>query len=153
MSHDFSNSEQFPLHKPAFRDIVLTIGSALFVIAGLIIAALGGVWPGLACALFFGGCFLVGLHEIAPPGAVSGKFFVICGCFLLGMGGFALALGIAKPFSETQMSGGWRGDTTMVFVGIFCGLFFCLGAIAIAVRTFVDARRIKRQQQWYYRNM
>lgn len=153
MSYRFPGNDPPPQPRPKARDIVFTILSAMFVIAGLVVAALGGVWPGLCCAVFFGGCVVVGIHELAPPDSPVGKVAAIVGCFLLSLGGFAFAIGVSKPFSETQMSGGWRGDTTVIFVGIFCGLFFCLGAVAIAARMVVDARRIKRQQQWYDRHM
>ena len=135
--------------RPRAKDVLLTVLSAAFVVAGIIIAIAGGVWPGLLCAAFFGGCVLIGIHEILGPEAPIAKAAVILGCFTMGVACFAFGYAISRPFSETQVSGGWRGDTTMIFVCMFGGLFFTLGSVAIAVKALVDRRRIKRQQQWY----
>ena len=135
--------------RPRTKDVLLTVLSAAFVVAGIIIAIAGGVWPGLLCAAFFGGCVLVGIHEILGPDAPIAKAAVTLGCFAMGVACFAFGYAISRPFSETQVSGGWRGDTTMIFVCMFGGLFFTLGSFAIAVKSLVDRRRIKRQQQWY----
>ena len=135
--------------RPRAKDVVLTVLSALFVVAGIFIAFAGGVWPGLVCAAFFGGCVLVGIHEIFGPDAPVAKIAVILGSFAMGVASFAFGYAISRPFSETQVSGGWRGDTSMIFVCMFGGLFFTLGSIAVAVKEIIDRRRIKRQQQWY----
>lgn len=145
------DDQRFPGDRsgPRAKDVLYTVLSALFVVAGIIIALAGGVWPGLVCAGFFGGCVLVGMHEILGPDAPVAKVAVILGSFAMGVACFAFGYAISRPFSETQVSGGWRGGTTMIFVCMFGGLFFTLGSIAVAVKAIVDRRRIKRQQQWY----
>ena len=145
------NDERFSgtTSRPKTKDIAYTVLSVFFVAAGIVISIAGGVWPGVVCAVFFGGCALVGIHEIFGPDAPVAKFAVVLGGFAMGVACFALGYAISRPFSETQVSGGWRGDTSMIFVCMFGGLFFTLGSVAAAVKMVVDRRRIRRQQQWY----
>ncbi|WP_420113278.1 hypothetical protein [Pseudactinotalea sp.] len=104
------------------RDMVMTVLSAIFVVAGLVVIGFGEIAIGGLAALFFGGCTLIGFMQLAGPHTQAGQRLLLAGSLLMGAGSLALLLLVLDG-----MDTGHRARGTMIVASAIGTVLFGLG--------------------------